>query len=108
MASVFRELHRIEKCVGYKSSNDGRITVPDIWQKSMQFCQYLGSICPRKARGMMCVTHEMSYARKVVNRGILMDAHRVLRGCEKAELFGNNATMPGGCTTCLEGSRRLL
>jgi ABC-type polar amino acid transport system ATPase subunit len=50
---------------------------------------------------MMWVAHEMSYARKVVNRRVFMDAHRILRGCEKEEVVGNNATMPGGCTTSL-------
>ena len=38
---------------------------------------------------MMCVTHEMGFARKVSNRVIFMDAGKIVEDCKKDEFFGN-------------------
>ena len=38
---------------------------------------------------MMCVTHEMGFARKVSNKVIFMDAGKVVEDCSKDEFFGN-------------------
>ncbi len=38
---------------------------------------------------MMCVTHEMGFARKVSNRVIFMDQGRIVEDCEKEEFFSN-------------------
>ena len=38
---------------------------------------------------MICVTHEMGFARKVANRVIFMDQGRIVEDCEKEEFFGN-------------------
>ncbi len=38
---------------------------------------------------MMCVTHEMGFARKVSNRVIFMDQGRIVEDCAKEEFFGN-------------------
>jgi glutamate/aspartate transport system ATP-binding protein len=38
---------------------------------------------------MMCVTHEMGFARKVSNKVIFMDAGRIVEDCSKDEFFGN-------------------
>jgi glutamate/aspartate transport system ATP-binding protein len=38
---------------------------------------------------MMCVTHEMGFARKVSHRVIFMDQGRVIEDCTKQEFFGN-------------------
>lgn len=38
---------------------------------------------------MMCVTHEMGFARRVSNRVIFMDAGRIVEDCPTAEFFGN-------------------
>ena len=38
---------------------------------------------------MMCVTHEMGFARKVSHRVIFMDAGRIVEDCAKAAFFGN-------------------
>jgi glutamate/aspartate transport system ATP-binding protein len=38
---------------------------------------------------MMCVTHEMGFARKVSHRVIFMDAGRIVEDCRKEEFFGN-------------------
>jgi glutamate/aspartate transport system ATP-binding protein len=38
---------------------------------------------------MMCVTHEMGFARKVANRVIFMDKGLILEDCNKEEFFGN-------------------
>ena len=39
---------------------------------------------------MMCVTHEMGFARKVANRVIFMDVGgRILEDCSKEEFFGH-------------------
>jgi glutamate/aspartate transport system ATP-binding protein len=38
---------------------------------------------------MMCVTHEMGFARKVADRVIFMDAGRIIEDASKAEFFGN-------------------
>ena len=38
---------------------------------------------------MMCVTHEMGFARRVSNKVIFMDAGRIVEDCTKDEFFGN-------------------
>ena len=38
---------------------------------------------------MMCVTHEMGFARKVSNRVIFMDEGKIVEDCAKDEFFGN-------------------
>ena len=38
---------------------------------------------------MMCVTHEMGFARKVANRVIFMDRGQIVEDCHKEEFFGN-------------------
>lgn len=38
---------------------------------------------------MMCVTHEMGFARKVSHRVIFMDAGKIVEDCPKEEFFGN-------------------
>ncbi|WP_374431095.1 amino acid ABC transporter ATP-binding protein [Ideonella dechloratans] len=38
---------------------------------------------------MMCVTHEMGFAKKVSNRVIFMDAGKIIEDCKKEEFFGN-------------------
>jgi glutamate/aspartate transport system ATP-binding protein len=38
---------------------------------------------------MMCVTHEMGFARKVSHRVIFMDAGKIIEDCSKQEFFGN-------------------
>lgn len=38
---------------------------------------------------MMCVTHEMGFARKVANRVIFMDQGQIVEDCEKEEFFGD-------------------
>ncbi|WP_310567677.1 amino acid ABC transporter ATP-binding protein [Hydrogenophaga sp.] len=38
---------------------------------------------------MMCVTHEMGFAKKVSNRVIFMDAGKIVEDCKKDEFFGN-------------------
>ncbi|HEY9022946.1 MAG TPA: amino acid ABC transporter ATP-binding protein [Burkholderiaceae bacterium] len=38
---------------------------------------------------MMCVTHEMGFARRVSNKVIFMDAGKILEDCTKDEFFGN-------------------
>ncbi len=37
---------------------------------------------------MMCVTHEMGFARKVANRVIFMDRGQIVEDCAKEEFFG--------------------
>jgi glutamate/aspartate transport system ATP-binding protein len=37
---------------------------------------------------MMCVTHEMGFARKVSNRVIFMDQGRIVEDCSSADFFG--------------------
>ena len=39
---------------------------------------------------MMCVTHEMGFARKVSDRVIFMDAGRIVEDCTRDEFFGNS------------------
>jgi len=43
----------------------------------------------REGMTMMCVTHEMGFARKVANRVIFMDRGRIVEDCSKDEFFGN-------------------
>ncbi len=38
---------------------------------------------------MMCVTHEMGFARKVCNRVIFMDEGRIVEDCDKEDFFGH-------------------
>jgi len=38
---------------------------------------------------MMCVTHEMGFARKVSHRVIFMDHGKIIEDCSKQEFFGN-------------------
>jgi glutamate/aspartate transport system ATP-binding protein len=38
---------------------------------------------------MMCVTHEMGFARKVSHRVIFMDAGKIVEDCTRDEFFGN-------------------
>jgi ABC-type polar amino acid transport system ATPase subunit len=38
---------------------------------------------------MMCVTHEMGFARKVANRVIFMDQGRIIEDCQKEDFFGD-------------------
>ncbi len=38
---------------------------------------------------MMCVTHEMGFARRVADRVIFMDQGRIVEDCAKDEFFGN-------------------
>ena len=40
---------------------------------------------------MMCVTHEMGFARKVAHRVIFMDQGSIVEDCAKEEFFGNSA-----------------
>lgn len=40
---------------------------------------------------MMCVTHEMGFARKVAHRVIFMDRGSIVEDCPKEEFFGNPA-----------------
>ena len=43
----------------------------------------------REGMTMMCVTHEMGFARKVANRVIFMDRGHIVEDCSKDEFFGN-------------------
>ncbi|VTU19004.1 amino acid ABC transporter ATP-binding protein [Variovorax sp. RA8] len=45
----------------------------------------------REGMTMMCVTHEMGFARKVAHRVIFMDRGRIVEDCAKEEFFGNPA-----------------
>ncbi|MDP9897948.1 amino acid ABC transporter ATP-binding protein [Variovorax ginsengisoli] len=45
----------------------------------------------RDGMTMMCVTHEMGFARKVANRVIFMDGGSIVEDCAKEEFFGNTA-----------------
>ncbi|MET0384179.1 MAG: amino acid ABC transporter ATP-binding protein [Burkholderiaceae bacterium] len=40
---------------------------------------------------MMCVTHEMGFAKRVSNRVVFMDAGRIVEDCAKADFFGDLA-----------------
>ncbi|MEQ1807931.1 MAG: amino acid ABC transporter ATP-binding protein [Burkholderiaceae bacterium] len=40
---------------------------------------------------MMCVTHEMGFARKVSNRVVFMDQGRIVEDCSKDAFFGDTA-----------------
>ncbi len=40
---------------------------------------------------MMCVTHEMGFARRVADRVLFMDQGRILEDCSSEEFFGNAA-----------------
>jgi len=43
----------------------------------------------REGMTMMCVTHEMGFARKVAHRVIFMDQGTIVEDCAKEEFFGN-------------------
>ena len=43
----------------------------------------------REGMTMMCVTHEMGFAKKVSHRVIFMDQGRIVEDCSKDEFFGN-------------------
>jgi len=43
----------------------------------------------REGMTMMCVTHEMGFARKVAHRVIFMDRGSIVEDCAKEEFFGN-------------------
>jgi glutamate/aspartate transport system ATP-binding protein len=43
----------------------------------------------REGMTMMCVTHEMGFARQVSHRVIFMDAGRIVEDCAKDEFFGH-------------------
>jgi glutamate/aspartate transport system ATP-binding protein len=45
----------------------------------------------REGMTMMCVTHEMGFARKVAHRVIFMDHGSIVEDCTKEEFFGNLA-----------------
>jgi glutamate/aspartate transport system ATP-binding protein len=45
----------------------------------------------REGMTMMCVTHEMGFARKVAHRVIFMDRGSIVEDCAKEEFFGNQA-----------------
>jgi glutamate/aspartate transport system ATP-binding protein len=45
----------------------------------------------REGMTMMCVTHEMGFARKVAHRVIFMDQGHIVEDCPKEEFFGNTA-----------------
>jgi glutamate/aspartate transport system ATP-binding protein len=38
---------------------------------------------------MMCVTHEMGFAKRVADRVIFMDQGRILEDCASSEFFGD-------------------
>jgi glutamate/aspartate transport system ATP-binding protein len=38
---------------------------------------------------MMCVTHEMGFAKKVSHRVIFMDAGKIVEDCTRDDFFGN-------------------
>jgi glutamate/aspartate transport system ATP-binding protein len=40
---------------------------------------------------MMCVTHEMGFAKRVADRVVFMDQGRILEDCASAEFFGDTA-----------------
>ena len=44
---------------------------------------------------MMCVTHEMGFARKVANRIIFMDHGKIVEDCSKEEFFGHPENRTG-------------
>ena len=44
---------------------------------------------------MMCVTHEMGFARHVANRVIFMDQGRIVEDCAKESFFGTPRTRTG-------------
>lgn len=43
----------------------------------------------REGTTMMCVTHEMGFARKVADRVIFMDGGKIIEDTSKDEFFGN-------------------
>jgi len=55
----------------------------------------------REGMTMICVTHEMGFARKVSDRVIFMDAGRIIDDCRSAMFFG-------ATHTCSERAQRFL
>lgn len=55
----------------------------------------------RDGMTMMCVTHEMGFARKVADRVIFMDEGRIVDDCTRQEFFGATAR-------CSERAQRFL
>ena len=47
----------------------------------------------REGMTMMCVTHEMGFARKVAHRVIFMDRGQIVEDCAKEEFFGNRRAL---------------
>jgi glutamate/aspartate transport system ATP-binding protein len=45
----------------------------------------------RDGMTMVCVTHEMGFARKVSDRVIFMDQGRIVEDCSTEAFFGNSA-----------------
>ena len=43
----------------------------------------------RDGMTMMCVTHEMGFARKVSHRVVFMDQGRIVEDCATSDFFGN-------------------
>lgn len=43
----------------------------------------------REGMTMMCVIHEMGFAKKVANRVIFMDKGQIIEDCSKDEFFGS-------------------
>ena len=48
----------------------------------------------REGMTMMCVTHEMGFARRVADRVLFMDRGRIVDDCSSAEFFGDAAARP--------------
>ena len=55
---------------------------------------------------MMCVTHEMGFARKVANRVIFMDRGQIVEDCEKEEFFGDVSARPNAPSSSSPRSSR--
>ena len=47
------------------------------------------SLAQESGMTMICVTHEMGFARKVADRVIFMDAGKIIEDCPKEEFFGD-------------------
>ena len=66
--------------------NDVPYTVLDLWRPEGPRD---GWQLDEDGMTMVCVTHEMGFARKVSNRVIFMDQGRIIEDCSKDEFFGN-------------------
>lgn len=58
---------------------------PEMVEEVLQVMTQLAS----EGMTMMCVTHEMGFARKVSDRVVFMDAGKVVEDCSSDEFFGN-------------------